>query len=170
MFKAVVTFPSGSTLNYESDTAPELSALLIADLGTPPVKPKIGRPRGSKTQQVESDVSPVTRKRRAKKTEWSAKDLLGVARIVRDNISHDTGISGMVISYIRKHGDMPNRKIGTIYTVVSDFRSYYKGEKSSISNNHKEVLESNGMGVVAPTGGFLSGLGRVRKVPVTQEA
>ena len=147
MIKGSITLKNSSIVQFECGTAAEFVTLMSSLNGAPVshstpavnnemrVKGKGGRPKGSKNGK----------RHYRKQVEWTASDIVGVARIVRENISLKSGLSTIVKSYIRKVAQNKKRSDAVIYSITSDMKQYFRGDLHAIGKNMTTVLEAAGI-------------------------
>lgn len=92
----------------------------------------INRPKHYKKKHKQNEV-------------WSENDIIGIAKIVRENLQMKSGLSSIIKTYIRKLADNRQRNTSTIYTITSDLKSYLRGNKESVGHRIRTILEREGI-------------------------
>lgn len=139
MIKAAITLKNGTVVQVECGSPAEFSGVMqslngsCASSGTDVARR--GRPLGSKN---------IARRPYTKESEWSRNDIIGIAKIVRENISLNSGLATMVAAYVRKIADNRKRTMATIYSFSSALKLYFKGDPDRVGHKIKSVLESEG--------------------------
>lgn len=152
MFKGTISLKDGTVVQFECQSATEFGALM-STLGGKISAPatmanevrvsRLGRPKGSKTKK---------RGPYRKQKEWSTNDIVGAARIVRENLGMSSGLSTMVKAYIRKAGENRKRSMPVIYSITSDLKAYFKGDQEAVGRNIKDALDDAGLYPTKSTG------------------
>lgn len=135
----------GTLVEVECETVPEFTAVMSAfkQLDTPSAK--LSPEKAPKAQETEAPQRK-QRQTRAKHSTWNPIDLVGMAKIVKENTGLDNGLASMTGTYIRKLGIDRNRKKTAIYDITSKLKAYFNGkEEPRLGKKNEKVLRSAGL-------------------------
>ena len=77
---------------------------------------------------------------------WSDRDIVGVGKIIRDNIDLNSGITTLVRKFIRNDADVKDRTEATLASCTSDIKLYLKtGDKKRANGKVRSVLDAHGI-------------------------
>lgn len=59
-------------------------------------------------------------------TPWSERDLVGIARVIKENLHQKKPLTPLAIKYLRSNGDVRNRTEMTMSSIVSGIKNYLR--------------------------------------------
>lgn len=116
----------------------DVSAVAIDHLGF------LKEPSNVKTPKVPT-AKKGTKKIRHQ-TPWSDRDIVGVGKIIRDNIDLNSGVTTLVRKFLRTDADVKDRTEATIASCTSDIKLYLKtGDRKRANGKVRSVLDAHGI-------------------------
>ena len=130
----IVTLITNSVLNGETKTLVALDNLGFAKEFSNVKAPKIPTAKKGAHHKVRHQQA------------WSDRDIVGVGKIIRDNIDLNSGITTLVRKFIRNDADVKDRTEATLASCTSDIKLYLKtGDKKRANGKVRSVLDAHGI-------------------------
>ena len=142
--KATLTLKNGVQVNFECQ-ASELSTVLAGlDNVSKAVREDITNVKAP-TVKIPTAKKGSNHKVRLQ-TPWTDRDIVGVGKIIHDNLDMNSGVTTLVRKFIRTEADVRNRTEATIASCTSDIKLYLRtGDKKRANGKVRSVLDAHGI-------------------------